>query len=595
MAQDLAQAPNHNIAFARALLSELARAGARQVCLSPGSRSAPLAIALTDEPALSCTVHIDERVAGFYALGLAKASRRPVILICTSGSAAAHYLPAVIEAHYAGVPLVILTADRPHEVREWGAGQTIDQVRLFGSHTRWFAEAPLPNAQLIRYARALGSRAVAHALGSPAGPVHLNLPFREPLDPREAPEDQREVASEALARAGRGTRSFMEARHSPRIPSDALVRDLAGRMRGAERGVISCGPVDAGASFASAVSALTEATGWPLIADGASGLRTGPASQGASLVSSADLLLRTPAIAARLSPDFVLRLGRAPTSKSFRLWLEAQPPVELVRVDPDANWHDPSHLASEVIDADPEVLCRALASALGAPGKAPPWLREFQALDARAAAALARGIDSEERLMEPRAIRELCACLPEGAILYVASSMPIRDLDAFLQPSARTLRVLCNRGANGIDGLVASALGAAAARQGPVVLLLGDVALAHDIGALIASRRLESAVTIVLFDNAGGGIFSVLPVARHGESVRFREYFLTPPDLQLPELCHAAGARYIDIESWEHFRSSLKQAVGGSAVSLLRLAINQQANLDHFRSLVAQAAEGAES
>jgi 2-succinyl-5-enolpyruvyl-6-hydroxy-3-cyclohexene-1-carboxylate synthase len=595
VAQDLEQAPNHNIAFARALLSELARGGAREVCLAPGSRSAPLAIAVADEPALSCTVHIDERVAAFYALGLAKASRQPVILICTSGSAVAHFLPAVIEAHYARVPLIILSADRPHELRDWGAGQTIDQVGLFGSHARWYAEAPIPAAGLVRYARALGSRAAALSQGSPPGPVHLNLPFREPLDPRELPEDRIEVAADPLARKGRGARGFTEVRRSTRTPSEALIRDLTRRVRASERGVISCGPMDAGPEFAAAVSALASAAGWPLIADGASGLRSGPASVDAPLLGNADLLLRDPEFAARFAPDFVLRLGDAPTSKSFRLWLEAHPPRELVRVDPDGIWHDPSHLTSEVIDADPEVLCRALSSSLGAPGEASQWLQSLRDLDARAGNALDAMIANDERLLEPRVIRELVSKLPPTALLYVASSMPIRDLDAFLPRSERPLRVLCNRGANGIDGLVASALGAARAGRGPVVLLLGDVALAHDVAGFIASRRLDVALSIVLLDNGGGGIFAFLPVASHGERVRFTEHFLTPPELDLPALCNAAGARHVEIDSWSQLRSELKEALRGSGVSLLRIPIDREANVEHFRALVAHAAGATRS
>lgn len=591
MSADLGQAPNHNVAFARALLGELGRGGAHEVCLAPGSRSAPLAIAVADEPSLSCSVHIDERVAAFYALGLAKASRRPVVLICTSGTAAAHFYPAIIEAHYARVPLVVLTADRPPELREWGAGQTIQQAGLFGSHVRWFAEAPVPTTDLVRYARALGSRAAAVSQGSPPGPVHLNLPFREPLDPRAIREDREALADDELARLGRPTRPYTDVRRSRKIPSTALIGELATRIREVERGVISCGPMDAGPSFAEAVSALANAAGWPLIADGASGLRSGPAT--ASLLGTADLLLRDPAFCQRFAPEFVLRLGDAPTSKALRLWLEAQPPREFLRVDPYASWHDPSHLSSEVVDADPEVLCRALASALGAPPAASNWLHQLRASDERAERALADALAAEDALFEPRAVRELAELLPADTLLYVASSMPIRDLDAFLPCSDQPLRVLCNRGANGIDGLVSSALGAAHASARPVMLLIGDVALAHDVSGLIASRRLPDSLTIVAFDNGGGGIFSYLPIASHGERVRFDEQFLTPPELDLPALCGAAGARYVEIQSYPALRAEVKESLSSSGVSLLHISVDRQANLEHVRMLAALAARAA--
>jgi 2-succinyl-5-enolpyruvyl-6-hydroxy-3-cyclohexene-1-carboxylate synthase len=430
---------NHAHAFAGALFEELARAGVRHVCVSPGSRSTPLVAAAVEQPGLRCWSHLDERSSAFFALGLAKATRAPVALICTSGTAAANFHPAVIEAHHARVALLVLTADRPPELREWGAGQTIDQLRLYGSAVRWFAEAPVPEGgeAALRHARALACRAVAVAKGRPAGPVHLNLPFREPLEPGA----ERAAGLEPLASDGRGEAPYTQAETSPAAPAPELGATLAKLLRASERGVVACGPLDATPAAAWAIAKLAAALGWPLLAEPTSQLRRGPYLKGAPVVATADLFLRDEATAARLAPDCVLRFGDTPTSKPFRLWLEQHRPQDLLLVDPDAVWHDPSHLASSVLRADPEALCDVLLPHLGErPAPLSPWLRDFLEVERRTRATLEAMLGDEASLLEPRAVRELGEALPDGALLYVSNSMPVRDLDAFLAPARRAPR-----------------------------------------------------------------------------------------------------------------------------------------------------------
>jgi 2-succinyl-5-enolpyruvyl-6-hydroxy-3-cyclohexene-1-carboxylate synthase len=579
--------PNRAHAFAAALFEELARAGIRHVCVSPGSRSTPLVAAAVGQPELRCWSHLDERSSAFFALGLAKATRAPVALICTSGTAAANFHPAVIEAHHARVPLLVLTADRPPELREWGAGQTIDQLRLYGGAVRWFAEAPVPEGSeaALRYGRALACRAVALAKGRPAGPVHLNFPFREPLEPVAEPA-ARAVDPEPLAADGRGEAPYTRAETSPAGPAPDLAAALAEFLRQAERGVVACGPLDATPATARAIAELAAALGWPLLAEPTSQLRHGPYLKGAPVVATSDLFLRDEATAARLAPDCVLRFGDTPTSKPFRLWLEQHRPPSLLLVDPDAVWHDPSHLASSALRADPEPLCEALLQHLGErPAPLSAWLRDFLEAELRTRATLEAALAEEAALLEPRAVRELGEALPDGALLYVSNSMPVRDLDAFLAPGPSALRVLCNRGANGIDGMVSSALGASAGAEGTVVLLTGDLAFLHDAGGLLAACRHALRATIVVLDNDGGGIFSLLPIAEYGEAVGFEEYFRAPHGLDLGAVARAYGARFTRVGSWQHFRAALKESFAAPGVSLVAVPVDRDRNVAHLRDL----------
>jgi 2-succinyl-5-enolpyruvyl-6-hydroxy-3-cyclohexene-1-carboxylate synthase len=469
----VATEPNRAHVFATALFDELARSGVKHICISPGSRSTPLTVAAARNRALRCWSHVDERSGAFFALGLAKATRTPVVLVCTSGTAAANFHPAVIEAHYGRVSLIALTADRPPELREWDAGQTIDQVRLYGPHVRWFAEVPTPDVAgpSPRYARVLACRAVAEACGPPRGPVHLNLPFREPLEPAAGAGAASAglAANDALAAEGRREHAYTRVVQGAAEPAPELLESLRQLALAEPRGVIACGPMDAGDDLSLALAELASATGWPVLADPTSQLRRGPHTAAGPVVATSDLFLRDERFAAAHAPAVVMRFGGAPTSKAFRLWIERHAPAHLLLVDADGGWSDPSHLASESLRVDPLALCRQLSRELPAPSREEArggWLCDFLEADRRTERVVERLTAADDALLEPRAARELAEALPDGALLYVSNSMPVRDLDGFLPASTRPLRVLCNRGANGIDGMVSSALGAAAAGCG---------------------------------------------------------------------------------------------------------------------------------
>lgn len=582
---------NRNAAFAAALFDELARAGVRHVCVCPGSRSAPLAIAAAQAPALRVWTHLDERAAAFFALGIAKAARMPVALVCTSGTAAANFLPAVVEADLSRVPLVVLTADRPAELRGWGAAQTIDQVRLFGSHARWFAELPLPEpcAELLRHVRATAARAVAIASGRPAGPVHLNVPYREPLAPLVVPDDGAVLtalddADAGHRRDGRPTLRIDE----PTIGADAAqVRRLFSAMRAASRGVLLCGPDDRDPEFAPALARLARAAGWPLLADGASPLRTGPHVATTPVCGAQDAFLRAERFAERHAPEFVLRFGAPPTSRATAQWLDRHAITELRIVDPDGGFRDPSQRAAEFVRADAVALCHALAAEWeqAARSAAGPWLASFVAAERAAQAALSHGIAAAPALFAPAVVRALGAALPAGAALFASNSMPIRDLESFLPPTTKPLRVLVSRGANGIDGIPSTALGAAAALGAPFALLTGDLAFLHDVGGLHAAKRHGLSALVVVVNDDGGGIFSYLPVAACDASVGFEELFTTPHGVDLAHATALAGGRHVRVEDPSELDAALARGLGEAGLQVVEARIDRDANVAHHRAL----------
>jgi 2-succinyl-5-enolpyruvyl-6-hydroxy-3-cyclohexene-1-carboxylate synthase len=500
----------------RAFVDELARCGLAGACTSPGSRSTPLVLTLARQPGLQTWSHVDERVAGFFALGVAKQSGRPAAVACTSGTAAAHYLPAVIEAREARVPLVVLTADRPPELREVGAGQTIDQLKLYGDAAKWFFEVGTHRAtpERLRWMRQLAFRAYETAVSGRPGGVHLNFALREPL-----------VLDEPLPPAD--DQPFPRARRRP--PAAAVELEVG------ERAVIVAGRHERDDGLAAALPAAAAALGAPLLADPLSGARRGPAA-----VAHYDDLLRDEGFAVAQRPDTVLRVGDLPTCKPLRQWLAGLDGARQVAFDPEGAWQDPAAVVGEVLDADPA----AWALSIAGPPRASAWLDAWRRADAAAAEAIAAELG--DAISEPAVARALAA-LPSEVTVFTASSMPVRDVESFWPVRDAPPRVLAHRGANGIDGTLAAAFGAAAAAaSGRVVVHLGDVALAHDLGALLSASRLRLGLTVLLVDNAGGGIFDFLPVASQTDA--FEEHVATPTGLEAERVAALFGLAYERVE-----------------------------------------------
>jgi 2-succinyl-5-enolpyruvyl-6-hydroxy-3-cyclohexene-1-carboxylate synthase len=523
--------------LARALVDEWARSGCTDAVIAPGSRSTPLALACARDERIRVHVVIDERSAAFRALGIGLATGRPAIVCCTSGTAAANFHPAVIEAAHARVPLIVCTADRPPELRDSGAGQTIDQTNLYGNAVRWFHDPgpPEPGAGAGATWRALACRAFAAAVGPRAGPVHLNLPFREPLVPTGAPL----VDAPGRTDGAPWTHTLQAARDAPA----AIVEQLAQTVRAHPRGLLVAG-WGAAATPASATR-FARAAGWPILADPISQLRAGPHA-----ISTYEALLRAPAFAAAFQPDIVLRVGAPLTSKIANAWLDGD--VTEIVVDPDAAWLDPTHHASQRLAESAGPLLDATALALEHLGTAPSaraWLNGWLAAERAGRTAIDGVLDRADAAFEGVVARDLAAALPSGATLVVASSLPVRALEWCMAPRD-DLRVLANRGANGIDGFVSTVAGVAAMSEA-VVGLCGDLCFLHDVNGLLGAKP---APTLVVVDNDGGGIFSYLP---QEELPEFEQLFGTPHGLDLVEVARAHGATAARVDALNELPAAL--------------------------------------
>jgi 2-succinyl-5-enolpyruvyl-6-hydroxy-3-cyclohexene-1-carboxylate synthase len=558
--------------LATTLVDEWVRAGVVHAVVSPGSRSTPLAVALAADHRLRLHVHHDERAAGFLALGIGKASGMPAVVLTTSGTAAVELHPAVVEASQAGVPLVVCTADRPPELQGVGAPQTVDQVHLYGRAVRWFAPVD-PVAAAPSTWRSLAARAVVEALGAVPGPVHLNLAFREPLVGESGP----------LPPARPDGRPWHRALRSGGAPGDAGLDEVAGLLAG-DRGVIVAG---AGSGGPDQVHALATATGWPVLADPTSGCRV-PAP---ATVAAFDALLRHRPFAEDREPEVVLRLGRSPASKVLAGWLAASSARQVV-IERSGAWVDPDRTADAVVAGDPAAWCSALARRLAGGEPAPAWASSWRRAEAAAQAAMDAVLARHREVTEPGVARRLAAALPAGAILVVSSSMPVRDLEWYAAPRTG-LRALSNRGANGIDGVVSTAVGAALAEPtGPVAALVGDVAYLHDANALLGLAGRGVDLTVVVVDNRGGGIFSFLPQARALPAERFELLFGTPHDVDLLGLAAAHGVRAGAV----HDLDELQAAVRRRGTQVVVATTDRSANVavhDEIHAEVAAAVDGA--
>jgi len=568
---------NSNTALASAFAEELARGGLRRAVVSPGSRSTPLAVALWRQAEIEVDVILDERSAAFFALGAAQATRTPVALLCTSGTAAANYHPAICEADESALSLVVLTADRPPELRGIGAGQTIDQVKLYGSAVRWFCEVGTHEADddgLLHY-RSVACRALAASRGEPRpGPVHLNVPWREPLAP--VPVEGAVTATDPLALQGREGRPLTAVTSIDLEPSAFLLDEMAGHIGDAIAGVIIAGR-QLDPELREPLAHLARASGFPILAEPTSQLRCGPHDR-SYVVSTYDLLLREEHFARSVVPDLVLRFGEMPTSKSLRQWLAASGADEIV-IDPSGGWNEPTNRAAAVLRADPTELAAGWAARLEKEERPAParWLEAEAAARGALEAELGNG-----ELSEPSLHWALGQAHRDGDLVYTASSMPIRDQEAFLPVGETDVTFLCNRGANGIDGLVSSGIGAAHASGRPTTIVTGDLGLLHDIGGLAAMRDVSTPVRIVVINNDGGGIFSFLPQAEALGSEEFEGLLGTPRGVDIAQAGKLFELPHREIKTLDELSAALAAGSG-----LIEVKVDRGRNLDLHRHLTA--------
>lgn len=566
---------NANTALASAFAEELARCGLRQAVISPGSRSTPLALALWRQEEIETTVIVDERSAGFFAVGAAQSSSVPVALLCTSGTAAANYHPAVCEADHSAVPLLVLTADRPPELRGIGAGQAIDQLKLYGSSVRWFCEVGTHAADdkgLLHY-RSTACRAFAAARGEARpGPVHLNFPFREPLAP--LPDDGAATATDPLALNGRNGRPLTAVTSIDMEPSQFLLDEVAGHIAEADIGVIVAGR-QLDPELREPLTHLARVAGFPILAEPTSQLRCGPHNR-SYVVTGYDLLLRDERFRETASPDLILRFGEMPTSKPLRSWL-AESGADQIVVDPLGDWNEPTRRAAAILRADPTELAAGWAARLGEDRPAPAMWLEAERI---ARGAIAAELSETAQLTEPGLQLALADAYADGELVYTSSSMPIRDQEAFLPSTDTDTTFLCNRGANGIDGLISSGIGAAHATGKSTTIVTGDLGLLHDIGGLAALRDVSTPVRIVVIDNDGGGIFHFLPQQEALLDQEFEALLGTPRGVDVVKAAALFDLPHHRLESFDDLPDALSAGTG-----LIEAKTDRQANAELHRRL----------
>ena len=572
-------APNRNTLWGRVLVDELAAGGLEAVCIAPGSRSTPLTVAFDAHPEIDVYSHLDERSAAFFALGRARRTGEPTALVCTSGTAAANFHPAVIEADRARVPLLVLTADRPPELRDSGANQTVDQVDLYGDAVRWAADLPEPEAdeRKVRMLRTTAARALAATTRVPAGPVHLNCPFRKPLEPVNVPGDVPEGFEGTLAGRGRDG-PFVETVAGTTTLADAEVGRIATALEDADRPLLVAGPADPPGIDADVVAALAAAAGAPVLADPLSAVRFGPHVEDpdVQVCGGYDAYLE-----ALPNPDIVVRFGASPTSKALTHYLRDAPCRQFL-LDPAGGWREATFTATDLVVADPVSTLAAVTDVLkersGRAATETAWLERFREAERRHWEIRADAVDPETLAAEPFEGAVLAAVLeyaPDPATVFVSNSMPVREADRFGRPREAGLTVLANRGASGIDGITSTALGAGSATDEPLVLVTGDLAFYHDLTGLLALERCGVDATIVLVDNDGGGIFHLLPIEDFDPP--FTAQFKTPHGLEFDPLEELYELEFVHVEP-PLFEDVYRESVTSSGTQVLALEFDAESS-----------------
>ena len=567
-------APNRNVVWGRAIVGELAAAGVDTVCVSPGSRSTPLTMALAEHADMRILSHLDERSAAFFALGRARRTGEVTPLVCTSGTAAANYHPAIVEASQSRVPMLALTADRPPELRDSGSNQTIDQQKLYGDAVRYYKDLPEPEADARKLCsvRTTVARAVAAAEGTPQGPVHLNVPFKKPLEPTEVSGD---VPSDLDPEAEHGRESAYVTTHHgvPELDDDRL-RELADKVS-ADRGLIVAGPADPPGLDPEAVTALAHATGYPVLADPLSNLRYGGHTRVAPIIGGYDGFGGVHLADAWPHPGVVIRLGASPTSKSLRKYLAAVDADQFL-IDPAGEWREAEFTVTDLVVADPSRLTARLSRYANTGAAA--WRERWTTAEARHAEMLETAGFHEGALLT-----DVVATLPDPSTLFVSNSMPVRDLDRFGGPTTTSLTALGNRGASGIDGIISSGLGAGSATRDDLTVVTGDLAFYHDTNGLLALERCGIEATIVVINNDGGGIFHKLPIKEYEPP--FTQQFKTPHGLDFEPAATLHDAEFTRIDATpavdqaaarETFRAELDRAHSSTGTRVIEVGTDAE-------------------
>jgi 2-succinyl-5-enolpyruvyl-6-hydroxy-3-cyclohexene-1-carboxylate synthase len=565
-------APNMNSLWARLLVEELIRSGTDYFCLAPGSRCTPLTIAVAENPKAKSVIHYDERGSAFHALGYARATGRPAVVVTTSGTAVANAWPAVVEAAMERIPLLLLTADRPPELRDSAANQTIDQVKIFGNYARWFVDLPCPSLRVPPEAvLTTVDQAVYRSCGATGGPVHINCMFREPLAPEPQGEDLNDYLRPVKSWLTAG-RPYTEYASPERAADAAILEKLLELFEQTKRGLAVIGGLST-QQDRTAVSDLIQTLGWPACADVTSGLRLGDAS--GNVIHYSDLLVSHDAFARAHRPELVLHLGGRIVSKKLAAFLSESNPSDYVLITDHPERQDPGHKVTFRVEADLGVFCPALAEKVG-DRKESPWLISWRESMEAVHKVLRQFAHNGDDLNEPVLAYLISRSILPNHGLFLASSMPVRHMDLFADTRSAAVYVGANRGASGVDGTMATATGFAAGLQRPVTLLIGDLAFLHDLNSLNYLRNAKYPVIAIVINNNGGGIFSFLSIARFDQF--FEKYFVTPHDLTFQQAAGMYGLVYYHPKTRQEFLSCYQKALESEKSIILEVTTDRREN-----------------
>lgn len=570
---------NRNYFWAETFIKELSSIGVKYACISPGSRNTSLTLAIANNKKIKSFVHIDERSSAFFALGIAKATNTAIILVCTSGTATAELYPAIIEAYQQRIPLIVCTADRPPELLNTGANQTINQSNLYKNHIRWFFDAGLPEPipRRIRHIKAIAKRAIYESMVRAKGPVHLNFPFRKPFEPDIITDEvEAEVIKTAELVLPDKKNLFKE--NGKNIVSEKWFKETAKYLAKFKKGLIIAGPENYNETFHINCVKLASILGYPILADGASQLRFGKHNK-ENILFSFEGFLRSDSFAKKYKPEIILQFGRTVTSKALGEYFEKCSAVRFM-INEYGDWFDPANRANASFSCKPYLFCEKMIEHLQSKKinrSSSKWVKEIKALDEKSLVAKNKVINHSKFPNECRIIEELINVMPSKSQLMISNSMPIRDFDYFAPTTPKNIAIFNNRGASGIDGITSTALGLAVLEKKPTVLLTGDSAFYYDLNSLLAAKKYKIPLIIILINNNGGGIFEVLPISKYGKV--FNDFFVSPHNLDFSAFVNAFGGNYSLVKNWENFKFEFKKALTKKTFSVLEIKTDAFASL----------------
>ena len=565
---------NRNVFWTETFVKELSLHGVKYASISPGSRNTPLTIAFANNKKIKTYIHIDERSSGFFALGLAKASGTPVAIVCTSGTATAELYPAIIEAYQQRVPLIVCTADRPPELLDRGANQTINQHNIYKNHIRHFVDVGLPStaASKIQQIKKIASQAVYESTIKSKGPVHLNFPFRKPFEPKTFTDEiDTKVLDLANEKSYNGKVNLSSTEKD--ISKHRWFKNIANQIKKSKKGLIIVGPENYNSKFLKNCQSLSQKLGYPVLADGTSQLRFGKHPK-ENIITVFDAFLRSNNFVKNYKPDIILQFGRTITSKGLDTFLEKCNAPRFM-INEYGDWFDPSDRAVGSYACKPYLFCEKILEEINSGKKLQKnneWLSSY-----KKAEAISLIIDNSGFPNEGRIINEIIKSVPDDCQIMLSNSMPVRDFDYFASNTNKKIVIFNNRGASGIDGITSTALGISAAGNKPTVLITGDMAFYYDLNGLLSAKNYKIPLVIVLINNNGGGIFEILPISKYKEV--FNKYFIVPHNLEFFPFVKAYGGKYKRIKSWNDFNSSLRTALNSKKLIVLEVKTNSSKSL----------------